>query len=66
MQKTYSAPAIHCHSCDALIRESLDGVDGIRSVHVDVGKKTVTLDYADSGAEAEVLARLALEGYPLV
>ncbi|MBM3463359.1 MAG: heavy-metal-associated domain-containing protein [Armatimonadetes bacterium] len=64
MKKTYETPAIHCHSCASLIRETLEeDVEGVRSVSVDVPAKRVTVE-ADDAAEARVLKALADLGYP--
>lgn len=63
MKKTYSAPAIRCHSCAGLITDTLDEVAGVASVAVDVAAKTVTVEYGDPTAEAKVLAALDEEGF---
>jgi copper chaperone CopZ len=63
MKKTYTTPEIHCHSCAGLIKDTLDGVSGVGDVSVDVGAKTVTVDYTDETAEPKVIEMLGEEGY---
>lgn len=63
VQKTYSAPSIRCHSCAGLIGDTLDEVEGVSTVSVDVKAKTVTVDYVDPAVETKVLALLAEEGF---
>lgn len=63
MKKTYSTPAIRCHSCAGLITDTLDEVAGVAGATVDVAAKTVTVEYADPSAEPNVLRALDEEGF---
>lgn len=42
-----SIPQIHCISCDALIRLSLNNLDGIRSSSVNLSSKIATIEFND-------------------
>lgn len=64
MRKTYDTPQIHCHSCAALIRETLEEVPGLGPVEVAVASKRVTVDYGEApAAELKVLELLEEIGY---
>ncbi|NDD28316.1 MAG: heavy-metal-associated domain-containing protein [Proteobacteria bacterium] len=65
MNRSYSAPTIHCHSCAGLIKETLEDTPAVRSVAVDVAAKTVTIEYVSADGEPEVLRLLEAEGYPV-
>lgn len=64
--RTYSAPDISCMHCKRAIEEALGAMPGISRVEVDVDSKAVHVVFEeDTVAEADVLATLADEGYPV-
>lgn len=48
MHTTVSIPGIHCASCAALIKDVSSEFPSIKTIHVDVDSKIVTLDHDDS------------------
>ena len=60
--RTYSVPGVSCGHCRAAIETEVSGVEGIRSVEVDLERKTVTVA-ADPLDEPAVLAAIAEAGY---
>jgi len=56
---------VSCGSCEVRIRETLEARAGVRAVAVDLGQRTVTVEYAagsdDPKSLAEAITRL---GYP--
>lgn len=65
-EKTYSVPDVSCMHCKRAIEGAVGAMPGISHVVVDVDGKTVTIAYdEDVVAEADVLATLAEEGYPV-
>lgn len=60
--RTYSVPGVSCEHCRAAIEAEVSGVEGIRSVEVDLDRKTVAVA-ADPLDEAAVLAAIAEAGY---
>ncbi len=65
-EKTYSVPDISCMHCKRAIEGAVGAMPGISRVEVDVDSKTVHIAFEEGTvAEADVLARLAEEGYPV-
>jgi copper chaperone len=65
-EKTYSVPDISCMHCKRAIEGAVGAMPGISRVEVDVDGKTVHVVFEqDTVAEADVLAALAEEGYPV-
>jgi copper chaperone len=65
-EKTYSVPDISCMHCKRAIEGAVGAMPGISRVEVDVDGKTVHVVFEeDTVAEADVLATLAEEGYPV-
>lgn len=61
-----TAPDISCEHCQATIERELATVPGVESVSVDVPTKRVSVDYdPDQTSEAQIVARLDEEGYPV-
>lgn len=61
----FSAPDIQCGGCANAIRKCLDAVEGIRSVQVDIDRKTVMVDHdVELASVASVLTRLDHAGFP--
>ncbi len=64
--KTYSVPDVSCEHCKRAIEGALGQMEGVSRVLVDIGKKSVDVDFDESvSSESEVLARLDEEGYPV-
>jgi len=65
-EKSYSVPDISCMHCKRAIEGALSAMPGISRVEVDVDSKTVHVVFEeDTVAEADVLATMAEEGYPV-
>jgi copper chaperone len=65
-EKTYSVPDVSCMHCKRAIEGAVGAMPGISVVEVDVDAKTVHVIFEeDTVAEADVLATMAEEGYPV-
>jgi copper chaperone len=65
-EKTYSVPDVSCMHCKRAIEGAVGAMPGISQVDVDVEGKTVHVVFEETTvAEADVLATLAEEGYPV-
>lgn len=64
MEITYHVPEVHCHACTASIRRSLDKLDGIEEVRVDLDTRHVTVRFNEDRATAlEVKAQIERAGF---
>lgn len=60
-----TAPDISCDQCRTNIRSDLGGAEGVRSVEVDVERRTVAVDFDESIVGEKRLRELLVEaGYP--
>ena len=65
-EKTYSVPDVSCMHCKRAIEGAVGAMPGVSRVEVDVESKTVDIAFEEGAvAEADVLATLAEEGYPV-
>lgn len=48
MQTVVSIPGMHCESCAALIKDVSSEFPSIKSIHVDIQTKKVTLDHEEN------------------
>lgn len=67
--KTFHVKGMHCASCEFLIEDALQHVDGVTSVKADLGTNTVTVD-GDLPQDASVFAQkltslVAAQGYAI-
>lgn len=53
----FQVEGMSCSHCEAIIRKSLEALGGVRSVEVDLGGKTVTVDYDASRVSADALSQ---------
>ena len=67
MAKTIlNVPDINCEHCEHTIVGALTPVPGVRSVHVDIPTKEVTVDYDQTATNVDRLKEvLAEEDYPV-
>ena len=57
-------PSVSCSHCKAAIEGAVGAMDGVRQVVVDVGEKSVTIDFdADQVSLDEIEAIVDEEGY---
>ena len=57
-------PSVSCSHCKAAIEGAVGAVDGVRRVIVDVGEKTVTIDFDADQVSLDALEAVVLdEGY---
>ncbi len=61
-----NVPDISCERCERAITNALTPVDGVRSVHVDIPTKQVTVEYDESSVEVNRFKEvLQEEDYPV-
>jgi copper chaperone len=60
-------PSVSCSHCKAAIEGAVGAVDGVRQVVVDVGEKSVTIDFDADQVSLDALEAVVLEeGYEVV
>lgn len=64
MTETITVPEIHCGHCKSSIEGALQPLAGVRQATVDIGARTVTVDY-DPGVTPrdELVAAIVDQGY---
>ena len=62
--KTFQIPGIHCHHCAITIKTELGDLVGVKSVEVDVEKKSAKIDFDGPATEADLVSLLNEIGYP--
>lgn len=62
MTHTYNITGMTCGSCQATVQKLLTGVDGVKSVSVDLAKKEATIDMATHIPTVQL--KEALKGHP--
>jgi copper chaperone CopZ len=63
---TYTAPAISCVHCQRAIEGAVRALPGVKSVHVEIPTKTVTVSFDPAQATpGQIEATLDEEGYPV-
>ena len=61
---TIHIEGMHCGSCEALVREALEELDGVESVDVSHSKGTAKIVYDESAVSPETLkAAVEQQGY---
>jgi copper chaperone len=61
-----NVPDISCEHCERTITTTLEPVDGIREVHVDIPARQVRVEYDDNQVNLErIKALLQEEDYPV-
>ncbi len=59
-------PGVSCSHCKAAIEGAVGAVDGVRHVVVDVGEKTVTIDFDADRVSLDALEAVVVEeGYEI-
>ena len=59
-------PDISCEHCERTITNALTPVDGVRTVHVDIPTRQVTVDYDESAVDLNRFKEvLQAEDYPV-
>jgi len=65
--KTVSIPNMNCGHCTSTIERELTELEGIQSVKTEIGKKQVTIEWAESLLTwAQIVDLLEEMGYPPV
>ena len=59
----FSVPDISCAHCETAIQGAVGAVDGVSSVIVDVGAKSVTVESNDAVTHAALVAAIDDAGY---
>ncbi len=65
VQRVYRVPDVSCQHCVRAITGELEKIPGIRSVHVDLDTKLVTVIADDSVSEEQIRAGIAEAGYEI-
>lgn len=60
----YSVPNISCNHCVMHIHKALDPLEGVTKVDVDLGGKSVTVEFDAPATDLKLRAVLAETGYP--
>ncbi|MFC1754214.1 heavy-metal-associated domain-containing protein [Thermoproteota archaeon] len=61
---TIKVDGMHCTSCEVLIQDALEDLDGVGDVEVSHAAGTVVVDYDDSMVNAEILKKMiSAEGF---
>jgi copper chaperone len=67
MKKTFQVKGMHCHSCETLIKDSLEEANGVRSAKAFHEKGTVEVDFDESKINDEkIIAVIKNEGYEVL
>ena len=62
---TLNVPDISCEHCEHTITSTLQPVDGVRSVQVNIPTRQVHVDFDESRVEVERMKALLEEDYPV-
>jgi copper chaperone len=63
---TLNVPDISCEHCERTITTTLQPVDGVRSVHVDIPARQVRVEYDEAQVNVEKMKELLQEeDYPV-
>ncbi|HQP08828.1 MAG TPA: heavy-metal-associated domain-containing protein [Anaerolineaceae bacterium] len=60
----YYVPGISCHHCVMTISNELSELDGVKSVHVDLEGKQVSISYESPADETAIIELLKEINYP--
>ena len=61
-----AVPTVHCNACKLHIEESVEELEGVRTVTVDLFAKRVHVDYdANAVDDASITAAVEAAGYPV-
>jgi copper chaperone CopZ len=67
MKKIFRAKGMHCHSCEMLVKDSLEEADGVRSAKASYEKGTVEVDFDESKINDEKIREIITnEGYEVL
>jgi copper chaperone len=64
-ERVYSVPDVSCQHCVSAITKELTQIDGVRNVDVDLEKKTVTVDAAESVPEERIREGIDEAGFDI-
>ena len=63
-KKTFNVKGMHCKSCEMLIKDSVSGIDGVKTVAASAIKNTVTVDYDETKVKDGMIKKaIESEGY---
>lgn len=63
--KTLAVENMYCALCPVTVRKAIEGVDGVRSVEVDLEAKTATVTFDPSATNLDAIAAASTNaGYP--
>ncbi len=63
-QRTFRVPNLCCHTCAALIRQSLSALSGVLMVQIAVPTRRVTVQWRAPTSWREIERQLDASGYP--
>jgi mercuric ion binding protein len=63
--RTFAIENMTCAACPITVRKAMQGVEGVKSVDVDFGAKTVTVVYDPAETTSDAIAQASTNaGYP--
>ncbi len=64
MKKAIKVKGMHCQSCEVLIKDSLEEVDGVKSAELDHEKNIATVEYDETKVDENKIKKVIKdEGY---
>uniref|UniRef100_A0A831TKM9 Copper chaperone n=1 Tax=Thermorudis peleae TaxID=1382356 RepID=A0A831TKM9_9BACT len=65
VQRVYRVPDVSCQHCIRAITSELEKIPGVRSVHVDLDSKLVTVAAEESVSDEQIRAGIEEAGYEI-
>ena len=66
MKKIFKTKGMHCNSCEMLVKDSLEEIDGVNSAKANHKSGDVIVDYEDSVSETRIKDIIHQEGYEVL
>ncbi len=66
MEKTIKVGGMHCNGCEFVLKDTIEGISGIKEVRADHKKGTVTIKYESEKNVAETKKAIESEGYKVI
>jgi len=63
MKSVFKVDGMSCVHCENAVKDALGAIDGVISVDVNLGEKTVTVEHAEGVTRAQIEAAIEEEGY---
>ncbi len=66
MEKTIKVGGMHCHACEFVLKDTIEGISGVKEVSANHKKGTVTIKYENEKNIEETKKAIESEGYKVV